>query len=426
MADPSVRRHTPALFGDFDAREFAGVELFQFAGQPIMGRSDFGVFSDLLAFLHGYGSSSGQDLAGLMQSAVRLELPAPGATVSVTINAADRVTIQTQGTPAFTLEPSPLNEVLGFPASGTATAETSHTAPNPFRRGVVDVVSGLVLNFDGVGEITLPADGTLTPSQSVPVLLKARGAYSSDPEIDLSGKTLGDAFGTFAPAGFVRFRVNPDGRVSVSWQGLISDLVITNASFWQRLGGTGQEAPVSLGGEAYQLTTDNPAPCVLPLSRGYVQLRRRTAIRDRSSMMADGSIVSSGLSPVRGWNLTARVIGPAFGYDVDQERHLRAWWSHCRRSLTLFPQWGDHDAPARGSIETRRHLDLTGAGTTPNSLFHTTEADESGSHYAKRKGGRLLLRRDPKDASDRVEAYEGEQLDLVQDIEFRLVDDPSR
>lgn len=426
MADTRVRRHTPALLGEFDARPFAGSELFQFDGQPVMMPADAGVYSDIISFLNGYGSTPGHDLGSLIQTALRLELGDPAIVAGVTITPGDRVNVYVVGAPDFQLGASSLNEPLGFPAGGVSGYAPSHTAAEPFQRGTVEALGGLVFDFQGVGQVTVPADGTLAPSQSVSALIRSRGSDVRDPEADLAGQALEDRFLTAAPAAYVRARVDASGCVSISWNGGAGDLMISSSELWQRLGGTGMETAEDLGGGAYRLTTANPAPCVLALARGYVELRRMTKYRDRSAVMADGSIVSSGLSPLAGWNLTVRVTGPAFGYSASQETHLRGWWQYARRSLTFFPQWGDLDAPARGSIETRRHRDLLGSGTQPNDPFYTTEADEASSHYARRKGGRLLVRRAPRDSSERAESYGDHALDTVQDLEFRLLDDLSR
>jgi hypothetical protein len=102
------------------------------------------------------------------------------------------------------------------------------------------------------------------------------------------------------------------------------------------------------------------------------------------------------------------------------------WWKYARRELTLYPQWGDRDQ-AYGSIEIRRHkspVDAYGASGMYSTTF-TTEAETSAAHWGRRKGGRLLLRRDPVDSQSEEERYAG-PLDVHQDIELMLLDDPTR
>ena len=138
-------------------------------------------------------------------------------------------------------------------------------------------------------------------------------------------------------------------------------------------------------------------------------------------------MVSGGLAPIKGWRLIVRVTGPAHGYTADRERHLRNWWQYARRGLTLYPTFGDSENNGNGGNDTRRHVDLVGLYGTTNrhTLFQTVEADESANHFGKRVGGRLLVRRHPSDQQARREDYTFE-LDIHQDIMFRLLDDTSR
>lgn len=426
MGDPNITRHTPAIAGEFDAREWAGVEVMRFDGQAVTVREDAGVYSDVIAFLNGYGSTPSSDLGSLIQTSIRAGLNDQQVTASVTINNDDKVVIWINGSPPWRLLGASDNQALGYPAEGLAAYSASHTAGEPFQRGVIAMSSGLRFDFDGVGEVVAPNVDTLTPCQSVTTMIRQRGADASDPEADLSGHTFEDRFLPGALNNFVRARVEPGGHVSISWQGGAADLQITDAAFWQRLGGSGLESPVNIGGATHQITTANPSPCFLALARGVAEMRRTTETRDRGDIMADGSVVSSGLSPLQGWRLALRINGPAFGYHASQEGHLRRWWAFARRSLTFFPQWGDLDRPGAGSVETRRHRDLISAGTSLDDQFYTVEADQMSSHYGRRKGGRLLLRRHPKDGQRKTEDYSGQELDTVQDIELKLLDDPTR
>ena len=90
--------------------------------------------------------------------------------------------------------------------------------------------------------------------------------------------------------------------------------------------------------------------------------------------------------------------------------------------------WGDLDT-TRGAIETRKHIDQETAYSTLSPAYSETQTIEAGieaSHYYKRKGGRLFLRRASDDSQRRVEDYSGRALDVFQDVKFKFLDDPTR
>jgi hypothetical protein len=233
----------------------------------------------------------------------------------------------------------------------------------------------------------------------------------------------------------IRWILEADGKVSVNFQkNLVPFETFINATatgkaLLKRLGFDGTETYVEdVVNGISRIKANNVAPCVLIADRGYSELRREVAGRDEFSMMADGSVVSSGLIPVKGWRIVFKVLGPAYGYTEDRERHLRNWWQYARRGLTIYPTFGDGDRVALGGNDTRRHIDLIDiyeTQTATQKLFQTPDADRQENHFGKRVGGRLLVRRHPADAQARREAYSGD-LDVFQEISLRLLDDPSR
>ena len=193
------------------------------------------------------------------------------------------------------------------------------------------------------------------------------------------------------------------------------------------VGGTGRET-ISTVGNRQILTAENRCPGFLAFDRQYVELRRFTTGRDDRVVMADGSMASAGLSPLQGWEMTLRAGGPALGFGASLENALREFFRHSRSKITFFPMWGDLDE-SRGSIETRKHVDLQSAYSSGSPAYTTTqtvEADIEASHFYKRKGGRLFLRRAVDDSQRRVEDYGGRQLDVFQDVRFKFLDDPTR
>ena len=423
MPDPNIIRPCPALSGVVDARSIAGSNLFERtmapnpAAVPATLSSDARIYDDLLAFLHGYGSKTGATLAALINSAW------PGVEpIEVGINSDDFFFISCKDT-QINLAAGDSNEAFGFPAGGADGVligdKWTVTATSAWKRGIFQISDPL--NIESVGEaITRPVIGDFPRVQSLPTWIRERGA-EGDSDDAWSGLTVEDA----DPQTEARWLVEVDGRVSVNYFEDDGFDLGSNLEFWRLIGGTGEETPVAAVDGRKTLTTTHRAPCFLALDRPYVILRRVTEGRDSYVMMTDGGVVSAGLPPIQYWDLVVRVTGPAHGPSKDQERHLRNWWGHVRRKVTLYPQWGSLDA-AEGSIDVRRHRDeLSVASSGRYSTFSTIEADEDDSHYGKRRGGRLLLNRAPKDSQSRGEAYSG-QLDTHQDIEMTLVDRPDQ
>ena len=272
--------------------------------------------------------------------------------------------------------------------------------------------------------------------QNLITWIRRRG-FENDADDIYAGKTLEDAesmAGTASLAG-IRYLLEADGRVSCNFGTNVlslSSITNTGRSLLLRLGADGQEYGVAAGSGRFTMKNNFRAPCFLACQHGYVSLRRRVEGRDQFALLANGAIVSAGLEPIKGWDLVLRVVGPAHGYDKDLETHLREWWKHARRGLTLYPTWGDGDRLSTGGNDTRRHVDLRSIYQSSASgaerihdLFQTAEADESASHFGKRVGGRLLLRRHTEDSQYRLEAYMN-RIDVHQDITLLLLDDPTR
>ena len=427
MPDPRIIRPLPALAGEFDPKPFLGANLYSRTNNSLATNnaampSTAPKYMDLLAFLHGYGSRTNQSLGGLMNA----RLTGQG-TWSVGFDENDKFYIEND-TNAWSLtfvgsfsSAAHLTE-LGFNGVDiAAVAQPSGamrvTAPNPWRRGPVQLPGGIQVQIGGL-TYTLLSEAPRV--QCLPVWVRERGQMNDSDDI-YSGLTLED----FDPDPRSRWLVEADGRVSVSFY-LEGGYEILNNAWWRRLGGDGTETPASESSTGrHRLTTANPAPCFLASRRGYVNLRRRTTMRDSRQMMTDGSIVSASMPVVRGWDLTLRLEGPAQGFDRDHEDHLRAWWDHARGPLTFYPAWGDGDY-APGAMDTRRHVDRLSVDTSARyNSFQTAGADSPDVHFSKRQGGRLLVRLHPSDDQNRRERYEL-QKDVHQDVVFRLTDDTSR
>ena len=269
-------------------------------------------------------------------------------------------------------------------------------------------------------------------AQNLPTLLRKRGYVGG---LDDIYQTNCLENSDFVSGKKIRWILEADGKVSVNFE---KDLVpfetfinatATGKALLKRLGFDSTETYVEdVVGGISRIKANNVAPCVLIADRGYTELRREVTGRDEFSMMANGSVVSSGLLPVKGWRLVMRVLGPAYGYLQNRELHLQRWWKYARSGLTIYPSFGDGDRPLTGGNDTRRHIDLIeifDAQSYAERLIETPDADRQENHFGKRVGGRLLVRRHPADAQARRESYSGD-LDVFQEISFRLLDDPSR
>ena len=269
--------------------------------------------------------------------------------------------------------------------------------------------------------------------QSLITWIRKRGAMS-DLDDKYSGKCLED-FEHEAGNEGATWLVQPDGRVAAHGQ---YSHIVTNGLFYQvtdngkallkELGFTEHAAEnlthyIGANGDIPTAVGEFPASSVLTSDTGYVELRRETTFRDDLSIMADGTVISSGLEPLRGWALTIRISGPALGFDKDREKLVREWFSRFEGGVTFYPTFGDA-LREEGGIDPRRHRALEDLSLTAFKFtrFYTAEAELSPAHHGKRVGGRLILRRDPQDSQDRLEMYET-ALELFQDITIKFLDD---
>ena len=458
MPDPRILKHSPALMGEVNVSQYAGIVVMESHATNTGNTGSIGIaasdtsFWDMPAFLHGYGSRAGDTIQDHLVSAW-----ASGVNVgqiSMTLDqATDRIkiTLSTGSGQHIRIKAGPDNHLLGFENGVDSAGGVTITAPNPWRRGVFAWTQGIDVQIQSQGNwsgITrFPEPFNLHRVQSLMTYMRDRGV-AEDSDNVWSDEKPGDA----PPLGFclerrVQNNANPtpeframveaDGRISFNYpntgspSATMADSWFAGSSvkrrFAIRLGFDLTETAVAAPGNRLTLTSKNPAPCVLAMDRGYVKLRRTVRNRDDYAQMSDGSIVSAGLAPVRGWEATLRVVGPAYGFDASLEQHLRDWWQHSRRGLTLYPQWGDADY-SLGSIDMRRNVtpDFMIENVGPNRGYTTgvsIEAYVEESNYAKRKGGRLFLRQTR--STTYREEYKTE-LDCYQDIDLRLQDDPTR
>jgi hypothetical protein len=434
-----IKKPQLAILGEFDGTAYTGT-LYDRNSNTVTGvaMTDNAPHFDLIAFLNGYGTKSGKDLNSDFAS----NKPSTFTSFVGAINESGHFYIDSSHAFSFHSGFEDNRAKLGFTGSESATYSSDAsayrmTATNTFKRGVFEITKNTGTPRLGLAFVNTATSGVFDAlpnerrAQNLPTFLRVRGSVGDADDV-YSGKCLEDWESTAGNTD-ATFVLEEDGRVSVNYpsndtdHAVLANITTKGESLLLRLGFDGTETQVTTSGNHAQLRATNRAPCVLPTGRGYVELRREVLSRDDHSIMADGSVISAGLSPIKGWAVVLRVFGPAHGYSKDQEKHLRNWWQHARRGLTIYPSFGDPDNAGDGGNDTRRHVDLIGLyGTTArHNLSQTVEADESPTHHGKRVGGRLLLRRHPADQQERREAYSG-ALDIHQDIRLRLLDDPSR
>jgi hypothetical protein len=434
MPNPDIIRNTLALGAEVDARAFASVNVFDRGVANYSLSASVGLFWDVPAMCHGYGSTLTDDLASLMATA----WTAAGALGGVTcgIDEADLFYIHSD-TETFTLWALTANAVFGFSTAGAGPAPAHPsggwrlTATSPWQRGIVDQPVLVVDTATVPGGFGLP--GTNRRVQCLPVWLRKRGVIADSDDV-FSGLTIEDA--DAAVANGVRWLVLPDGRVEASWLSAagLADVTWVDETMMVLLGFVGDEASTLNVGCRVQVGTNPAAPFLAP-SRMASWLRSRVDEDVSVARMADGSHTSSHQGPYDGWTLRQRVDGRV-GSTEDLQAHLRRFWAYALpgRPMTIYPQWGDLDSLTLGSMDTRRHRDLAdaqwvgggpGTGTlTPYDLLVTGEADARAVNA--RVGGRLLVVRGAKDSNEKREDYGGRQLDQFQDVELSFDADPSR
>ncbi len=413
----TLRRHTPALAGTFDATQWASKSLFTAGSSSTTMPSTISVFDDVLEFLHGYGSTDGQDLGSLITDG----LTGVSGTMSAGINADDMFFLSHDST-AFSLTVGENNgPKFGFDAgtysSSVVDGVNVITASKPWERGAFTLHGDRLSITIASTSYTVPSSQRITTRQSLPVWLSVRAGTA----------TLEDAMGAGSSA-----YVDATGRVCIEqYTGRTFNAPSTwssdGKSFWARVGGVGTEA-IEAFTNRQQLRAVHPCPGFLAFDKQTVELKRYTTGRDDRVVLASGAMASAGLPPLQGWEMTLRAGGPALGFAASRDKALRDFFVYSRDKITFFPMWGDLDA-ARGAIDTRKHIDQKTAYSTGVSAYSSTqtiEADIEASHYHKRKGGRLFLRRAPDDNQRRVEDYGGRALDVFQDVKFKFLDDPTR
>lgn len=428
MPAPTIYQHTPALAAEVDMRTLAGDEPFERGGANITLSASAGLYWDLLAFLHGYGSRDGDDLASVINAA--WSAAGGSGTFTVGIDADDLLYIE-NSTTDFHVDFC--GEVFGSLTLDTVvggSAPYRHTSLTPWQRGCILPTDGgtkLTLTQAGgavVDEVVIPSNGIGV--QSLPTWIRVRGAESDADDV-WDGLTLEDAEGS--SAGDPTWLVGPDGRVVCTYDSGDSDIDWLDASAMRVLGFDGSEVAATSGGRKY-VTATYHAPSFLAPSRPLVQCTPIVEDGAEARRMLDGTHAVSLLGPWTSYRVGMRVDG-LVGSAQQLDEHLRRFLSAVRpgRWATLYPQWGDTGAPSRGSIDVRRHRDawdvLTYSSTVVGySAAYTMENQARIAPF--RCGGRLLLQRAKEDDATRTLDYGGRELAQYRDLQMTFAVDVGR
>lgn len=415
------------MISEFDASQFAGQVVMTTATTGnVTIAAGAGVFTDVAAFCHGYASTSGMDLASLLNAA----WPAAG-TLSVGIDTGGFFYIESD-TVDFSIGANAKNAPFGYDVAGHplvgGVAPFRRTAPSRFRRGIIKLTGGLDITPSAGVQTEMPT--TFPRVQSLVTWIRVRGA-EGDADDAYDGLTLEDVLPTGSTV-----VVESDGAISIETpageQVSFPSTAIARA-FAEAVGFRGAYATGSavsdLPYDAYSAGPDgrllatgpHNAPGVLPLRGG--ELRPMVATDVESAYAGDGTPFAIERYTARGFVFRFSVAGPADGRTYNRADALRSFLTRCVERVTVYPSWGS-DAQDTGEMELRRHRGMrrVTVDTPEHDLLYTADADVSALYYGARAGGRLILRL--VDDYSRTDEYTG-NTDSLQDVELTLYVDPS-
>lgn len=385
MSDP---RRTPrfALASAFTARPWSGVAVLRRAGVDMTlptygGEGGTGVYLDALDFLHRYSVAS------------TLSAALAAVNVSVELGPADRLVFtNTNEDEDAVISAAAANHVFGLPAGGAVVPKNggTYTAASDWRRGLVSLGAGtappsFTVSVLGVGAATAPS--APRARQDVRVMLRERGAVEDLDDAGAGGACLEeqDTNGAWA--------VDDDGHVVSTSTAAGGAVTWLSTSFRDRLGFTGEEVPVLLGGGVYQLRAARPLPGLIVPTRPYSSLTPVQEEEGSALKLTDGSYASSHIGSYRGGLLEWWCDGPeSAGGDLSEHwLAMRAEFVRQGEPVTLYQSWGD----SRRMLLPR----LVTAEQPPYDTLYTSDRDG--------RRGRILCRLHPDGAREDRLPWEG-------------------
>lgn len=367
-------RPIPALSAEFDARAWAGVNVFDRGASTVTLSASAGVYDDVLAMLHGFGSQSTRKLATDLAAGWT-----GGGTATCGIDADDFFYIESSTTD-FTIAASAGNAQWGLSAAGHSTVGGSapfrRTATEPWTRGVFTCNKGagttLTLDPSGAGaSFDFPARNFA--AQSLPTAI--RGAEGdADDGVALSLETA-DNDGADNATRRIRWGVDATGRVYYTRPSSVAAAITwVSTTFRDRLGFTGLEAEVTANSVS-TLTATHPCPGFLVPPYPFEECARTRRETTNAINLSSSLIARNEVAVVLGWDVAMKLGGPAMATDLS--RHwLERFMRYCPLGsrVRVYREWGD----------PRRALDPweVVTGTSAYTHYHTSE--RSGTIGARR------------------------------------------
>ena len=338
------------------------------------GLHDGGRYPDALAFLHGYGSQTGQSIA---EQLAALWASAGGGAVAweVGIDAADRVFIRAPSTAfaSFTVTASAGN-CYGF-ATGVTTSSTVAgyrivTAPSAWSRGnQYPSAAPNVLSINA-GATTTALTSARTRVHSLPTAMRTSstfdGTVSPLQSLERFDNDVGDNVQRR-----IRWGIDSDGRAWVSSPTVSPAFAFfgsSSALAWRRLlGFTGAEVGIT-GSLQTTITATYPCPLVLMLWRGMTRYQCSAQNYDGAVTLADGRARGRHIGTATLHDVGYTLRGPTS--QLDQEgQALASFWPAIGRGQPCALML-DHGDPRRHRwIESLQD----GTAIAPFSADYTTQ-----------------------------------------------------
>lgn len=420
----------PAFGARCDLTAYASTAVWSHATQ---GNRTLGALTaphlDLPAFVHGYATRDGMDLASLVNAA----WSAGGGAGTWTVGLDDYGYVWFENdTVDFTVNAGAENAVFGFDTAGHAlvggVAPFRRTATARYTRGIVELQTGVSITEDAGPTVVVPLVGPRI--QSIPTWIRVRGSEADADDL-YDGLTLDDTEPTGAGL-WSSWVVERDGRVT-RWSRDTHALTWQAAGYGlaQRLGYVGRGNSAASAGREYDATVTYNAfsldwiryTSALPNRLGFL-VAHEALLRDKAESDASELRAYSGYhhyerrSYVRAMTATVRTKGATWGREYDQKDELAQFFKAAPLGVTYYPAWGD-DTTTAGAMELRRHRPESRVfGTAVETTLYTADASRVDLFYGAPRGGRqLFLYGGPHDWN---EAYIGERVDSLADTVFTL------
>ncbi len=335
-----------ALISAFDAREWEGVNVCAYNGVDVSIPSystGSGVYEDGLFFLNGrgVGDTTPADSQGTFTEALSA-LATFNTSWVVSLTSDDKIKITSDA--IFRVTPLDA-DVLGL---GTTTAVVdganfSVTAPYDWTRGVYRGERYQFDNLSGTSFDAFRVGGNEWHAQDVVCGLRERGINDADDlaPINCFEELIRDQSGRE-----VRVILNDEGHVEIHYIGAAL-FVLYATTFRERLGFTGSESSVSLGGGVVKLVADHPYPGAVFPSRPFQNHHYSVESVTQARRKIGGGYTS---------NLIGTYTTSALSFDLDALLDQRDLYTHFTADFVPYAPNGERVNFYQGWGDSRRSL----------------------------------------------------------------------